>query len=52
MRIEHNGPSRKEEAFKATKQPKKYEALPKNQWENSDDKEALFIKKLEKGTGK
>ena len=29
MRTKHNGPSRKETTFKATKQSKKYEALPK-----------------------
>ena len=52
MRIEQNGPSRKEAAFKSTKQSKKFEALPKNQSENSDDEEALFIKKLEKGNRK
>ena len=52
MIIEQNGPSRKEETFKATKQSKKSEALPKNQSENSNDEEAIFMKKLEKGTGK
>ena len=52
MRTKQNGPSRKESTFKATKQSKKYEALPKNQLENSNDEEALFIKKLEKGTDK
>ena len=31
MRTEHNLPSRKEAAFKATKQSNKFEALPKNQ---------------------
>ena len=43
---------RKEATFKATKQPKIFEALPKNQSENSDEEEDLFIKKLEKGTHK
>ena len=43
MRIGHNEPSRKEAAFKA---------LSKNQLENLDDEEALFISKLERGTGK
>ena len=52
MRIGQEGPSRKEVAFKASKESKKYEVLPKNHSENSDDEEALFIKKLKKGTGK
>ena len=52
MRTKQNGTLRKEVAFKATKQLKKFEALPKNQSENSDDEEALFIEKLEKGTRK
>ena len=43
MRTGHNEPSRKEESFKS---------LSKNQLENLDDEETLFIKKLEKGTGK
>ena len=43
MRMGQNEPSRKEAAFKARS---------KNQLENLDDEEALFIKKLEKGTGK
>ena len=43
MRTGQNEPSRKEAAFKA---------LSKNQLEDLDDEEALFIKKLEKGTGK
>ena len=38
-----NESSRKEAAFKASS---------KNQTENLDDEEALFIKKIEKGTGK
>ena len=38
-----NEPSRKEVAFKD---------LSKNQLENLDDEEYLFISKLEKGTGK
>ena len=43
MRMGHNKPSRKEAAFKA---------LSMDQIENLDDEEALFIKKLERGTGK
>ena len=43
MRTGLNESSRKEATFKASS---------KNQSENLDDEEALFIKKLEKGTGK
>ena len=43
MRMGLNESSRKEAAFKASS---------KNQSENLDDEEALFIKKHEKGTGK
>ena len=43
MRTGHNEPLRKKEAFKS---------LSKNQLENLDDEEALFIRKLEKGTRK
>ena len=43
MRIGHIEPSRKEATFKA---------LSKNQFENLDYEEALFINKLERGTGK
>ena len=43
MRTGHNEPSRKEASFKA---------LSKNQLENLDKEESLFISKLEKGTGK
>ena len=43
MRIGHNEPSRKEATFKA---------ISKNQLENLDDEEALFINKLERGTRK
>ena len=43
MRTRQNGSSKKEETFKA---------LSKKQSENLDDEESLFIKKLEKGTGK
>ena len=43
MRTGQNGSSKKEATFKS---------LSKNQSENLDDEEALFIKKLEKGTGK
>ena len=46
MRIEQDGPSKKEVAFKASKEQKKYEALSKNQSKNLDDEEALFIKKI------
>ena len=52
MRTKQHGPSRKEAAFKASKYPKKSEALSKNDAENLDDEEALFIKKLERGTRK
>ena len=43
MRTWQNGSSRREEAFKAS---------IKNQEENSNDEEALFMNKLERGTGK
>ena len=43
MRTRKNGSSRKEASFKSTL---------KNQSENSNDEEDLFICKLEKGTGK
>ena len=43
MRTGLNESSRKEATFKASY---------KNQWENLDDKKALFIKKLDKGAGK
>ena len=43
MRTWQNGYSRKEVAFKAS---------IKNQSENQNDEEALFINKLERGTGK
>ena len=43
MRTGHNEPSRKEVTFKS---------LSKNQLENLDDEEDIFIRKLEKGTGK
>ena len=43
MRMGNNEPSRKEEASKA---------LSRNQLENLDKEESLFISKLEKGTGK
>ena len=42
MRTWQNGSSKKEETFKD---------LSKNQFENLDDEESLFIKKLEKGRG-
>ena len=43
MRMRLNESSRKEASFKASS---------KNQSKNLDDEEALFIRKLEKGTGK
>ena len=43
MRTCQNGSSKKEASFKV---------LSKNQYENLDDEESLFIKKLEKGTRK
>ena len=52
MRTKQNGPLRKEATFKATKQSKKYEVLPKNQSDNSNDEEVVFIKKLEKHNDK
>ena len=52
MRTGQNDPSRKEVAFKAINESKKSEAPYKNHLEISDDEEALFIKKLERGTGK
>ena len=52
MRTEQDGPSKKEATFKSSEEPKKSKALSKNQSENLDDDEALFIKKLERGTGK
>ena len=47
-----NKPSNKEAAFKASKESNNFENPSKNHIENSDDEEALFIKKLERGTGK
>ena len=49
MRIGQNGQSKREAAFKASKEPK---SLSKNQSEDSDDEEAIFIKKLKRGVGK
>ena len=43
MRTRQDGPTKKEATFNASS---------KNQTENLDDEESLFIKKLEKGTGK
>ena len=51
MRTRQNEPSRKESTFNVSKEPKKFETPSKNHSENSDDEEALFIKKLERGTG-
>ena len=50
MRTRKNYPSRKEATFKAIKSSKKFKAPPKNHSEFSDNEEALFIKKLERGT--
>ena len=52
FRIGQNRPSRKDATFKASKEWKKSEVLPKNHLEKSDNEEALFIKKLKKGIGK
>ena len=52
MRKWLNKPSKEEATFKASKESKKYENLSKNHSENSDDEEALFIKKLDRVTGK
>ena len=49
MRIGKNEPSRKEETFNVSKEPKKSETPSKNHLENSDVEEALFINKLERG---
>ena len=47
-----NEPSRKEAAFKVSKEPKKFEIPSNNHPEILDDEEALFVKKLKRGTGK
>ena len=52
MRTGQDDHSRKEAAFKAIKDSKKTEAPSKNHSKISDDEEALFIKKLERGIGK
>ena len=52
MRTGKNETSRKEATFKVSKEPKKYETSSKNHSKSSDDEEALFIKKLERGTSK
>ena len=52
MRTGQNDFSRKEAAFKATNESNKSETPSKNHLEISYDEEALFIKKLERGTGK
>ena len=52
MRTRQNEPSRKESTFKVSKEPNKFVTPFKNHSENSNDEEALFIKKLERGTGK
>ena len=41
-----------EATFKVLKEPKKSETPSKNRSQNLDDEEALFIKKLERGTSK
>ena len=50
MRIGQDNSQKKEATFKASKVSKK--SKPKIQSEDSDDEEALLIKKLKKGTGK
>ena len=52
MRKGQDGPSKKEAAFKTSKEPKKSEALSKNQSEDSDDEEALLVKNHKRGTVK
>ena len=52
MRTWKKEPSRKKEAFKVSKEPNKSETPYKNHSESSYDEEVLFIKKLERGTGK
>ena len=52
MRTGQNYPSRKEATFKAIKYSKNPKAPSKNHSDISDDEESLFIKKLERGTGK
>ncbi len=52
MRITQRGPSKRESAYKASKESRKLEGIQKNHPEDSDDEEALFIKKLKRGTGK
>ena len=52
MRIGQNEPSRKETSFKVSKETKKFQTPSKIHSESSDDEEALFTKKLERGTRK
>ncbi|KAH9293136.1 hypothetical protein KI387_041660 [Taxus chinensis] len=53
MRTESNRPSKKEAAFKVSKKEKiKEPESNENSSSEEDDKEALFIRKLKKGSGK
>ena len=52
IKMRQNDPSRKEAAFKAIKDSKISKAPSKKQLEISNGEEALFIKKIERGTGK
>ena len=52
MRTRKDGLLRKEAAFKVSKETKRSKSLSKNFSKNSDDEEYIFIKKLERGTGK
>ena len=52
MKTRQNEPSKREATFKVSKEPENSKTPSKNHSKNSDDEEALFIKKLERGTGK
>ena len=52
MRSGQTDSLRKEAAFKAINESKKIESPSKNHSDISDDEESLFIKKIERGTGK
>ncbi|KAH9319555.1 hypothetical protein KI387_021324, partial [Taxus chinensis] len=53
MRTESNKPSKKEDAFKVSKKEKiKEPESNENSNNEEDEKEALFIRKLKKGSGK
>ena len=52
MRIAQNDSSRKEAAFKAINESKKYKSPSKNYTNILDDEEALFIKRIDRGTRK